>query len=338
MTASVASISAGVRCPSRSPASSRCSNRQPSCRCCRRNSIIRGCRTSEANFRSGQRHREGPVELLGLEVDVGAGDPADEAVEEVLRVDAQRRHARPPSTARATEKRCTWSWSASRRWSASCTRSRTRPGRARRGCRRATLYARRPNPDAERRPGEPVDQQRLLLLVAPPAGRREGLQLLAPLLGGQVAERRPPRRRTPGTRRRTAPPRRPRPKPYAVTVRDEGATGRVPAPAVSEPDARRATGRGTPRRASRLNARGPSLASSEAKTAAPDPGVVGPAVVLVLALGVAHRLEDGLDGERAVGGDQVGDLVRLGQRLAVGHDVADQAELLGLGGQDRAGR
>jgi hypothetical protein len=54
----------------------------------------------------------------------------------------------------------------------------------------------------------------------------------------------------------------------------------------------------------------------------------------VLALGVAHRLEDRLDGERAVGGDQVGDLVRLGQRLAVGHDVADQPDLLGLRRQD----
>ena len=50
----------------------------------------------------------------------------------------------------------------------------------------------------------------------------------------------------------------------------------------------------------------------------------------MLALGVADRLEHRLDGERAVGGDQVGDLVRLRQRLAVGYDVPDQADLLGL--------
>ena len=54
----------------------------------------------------------------------------------------------------------------------------------------------------------------------------------------------------------------------------------------------------------------------------------------MLALGVAHGLQDRLDRERAVGGDQVGDLVGLGQRLAVGDDVPDQAELLGLGGLD----
>ena len=62
-----------------------------------------------------------------------------------------------------------------------------------------------------------------------------------------------------------------------------------------------------------------------------DLGVVGPAVLLVLALGVAHRLEDRLDGERAVGGDHVGELVGLGERLAVRDDVADEPELLGLG-------
>src|SRR3546814_11454674 len=46
-----------------------------------------------------------------------------------------------------------------------------------------------------------------------------------------------------------------------------------------------------------------------------DSRVVLPAVVLVLALGVAHGPEDGLDRQRAVRGDLVGDLGCLGQRM-----------------------
>src|SRR6478735_6470758 len=61
-----------------------------------------------------------------------------------------------------------------------------------------------------------------------------------------------------------------------------------------------------------------------------DLGVVLPAVVLVLALRVPDRPEHGLDGEGAVRGDQVRDLVGLRQRLPVAYDVADQPDLLGL--------
>ena len=52
------------------------------------------------------------------------------------------------------------------------------------------------------------------------------------------------------------------------------------------------------------------------------------------ALGVADGLQDGPDGERAVGGDGAGDLEGLVECLTVGDDVADQADLLRLGGRD----
>ena len=42
--------------------------------------------------------------------------------------------------------------------------------------------------EPERRPGEPLDQQRLVPLEPPAAGGRESQHLLAPLLGGEVAE------------------------------------------------------------------------------------------------------------------------------------------------------
>ena len=74
-----------------------------------------------------------------------------------------------------------------------------------------------------------------------------------------------------------------------------------------------------------VKARGPSLASSDMNTAMPILASILNGVVLVHALGVADRLQDRLHGERAVGGDHLGDLERLVQRLAVGHDVADQA-------------
>ena len=79
-----------------------------------------------------------------------------------------------------------------------------------------------------------------------------------------------------------------------------------------------------------MKAFGPSLASSLAKTAAPT-WRRRPSVVLVQALAVADRAQHGLDGERPVGRDQPGDLVGLLQRLAVGHDVADQAEVRASG-------
>ena len=56
-------------------------------------------------------------------------------------------------------------------------------------------------------------------------------------------------------------------------------------------------------------------------------GLVSPRLALSRRL-----LQHGLDGEGAVGGDLVGELPGLGERLAVGDDVADEADLLGLGG------
>src|SRR4051812_44117216 len=50
-----------------------------------------------------------------------------------------------------------------------------------------------------------------------------------------------------------------------------------------------------------------------------DDGIVLPAVVLVLALGVTDGLEHGLHRERTVGSDLVGELVRLRQRLTIGY-------------------
>ena len=47
-----------------------------------------------------------------------------------------------------------------------------------------------------------------------------------------------------------------------------------------------------------------------------------------------ERLEDGRDGERAVARDDLRDLPCLGDGLAVGYDVADQAELLRFGRVD----
>lgn len=49
-------------------------------------------------------------------------------------------------------------------------------------------------------------------------------------------------------------------------------------------------------------------------------------------LGAAERGEDRLHRERAVLGDARGDLLRLRQRLTVGHDVIDEPELVGSAG------
>ena len=57
-------------------------------------------------------------------------------------------------------------------------------------------------------------------------------------------------------------------------------------------------------------------------------------VVFRQALGLPDGAQDRLHRQRPVVGDHVGDLERLGQRVAVGHDVADQADLLGLGSGD----
>ena len=80
-------------------------------------------------------------------------------------------------------------------------------------------------------------------------------------------------------------------------------------------------------------ARGPSVASFDDMTACRG-------LLDAEGLGLGHRLglaeggEDALDRERAVAGDALGDLPRLGERLAVGHDVVDEAELVGpLGGE-----
>ena len=55
-------------------------------------------------------------------------------------------------------------------------------------------------------------------------------------------------------------------------------------------------------------------------------------------LGLAQRAQDRFDRERPVGADHRRDLARLRERLAVGHDVADESELLGLGRGDVACR
>ena len=83
-----------------------------------------------------------------------------------------------------------------------------------------------------------------------------------------------------------------------------------------------------------LNASGPSLASSDRNTGMPIGGVGLERVVLVHALGLADGLEDRLHRQRAVVVDDLGDLQRLLQCGAVGHHVADQPVLLGLGGGD----
>ena len=54
-------------------------------------------------------------------------------------------------------------------------------------------------------------------------------------------------------------------------------------------------------------------------------------VVLGHALGLPHRGEDRAHGDRAVRGDRVGDLERLGQRLPVRHDMADEPDRGRLG-------
>ena len=51
-------------------------------------------------------------------------------------------------------------------------------------------------------------------------------------------------------------------------------------------------------------------------------------------LGVVQRLDDGLDRQRPVGRDRRRDLTRLVEGVTVGHDVADQPDLLGLWRQD----
>src|SRR4051812_42332896 len=53
-------------------------------------------------------------------------------------------------------------------------------------------------------------------------------------------------------------------------------------------------------------------------------------LVLRERLGRTYRALDGLDGERSVGPDHRRDLERLVERLAVGDDVADEPDLLGL--------
>ena len=54
------------------------------------------------------------------------------------------------------------------------------------------------------------------------------------------------------------------------------------------------------------------------------------------AFGVVQRLQDRFDGQRPVAGDDLGDLARLGQRLPVGHHVADEADLFRFGGGEMA--
>ena len=82
------------------------------------------------------------------------------------------------------------------------------------------------------------------------------------------------------------------------------------------------------------NAFGPSFESSDPITASRVAHLVCERLVLAHVLGLVQGLQDRLDRERAVGGDRRGDLARLVECLAVGHDVADQADLLGLGRED----
>ena len=77
-------------------------------------------------------------------------------------------------------------------------------------------------------------------------------------------------------------------------------------------------------------ARGPSLASLLPKIGPAQLQLVGQGLGLGEVGALAQAPQDGLDGERAVGGDLIGQLPGLGERLPVGHDVADEADLLGL--------
>jgi hypothetical protein len=54
--------------------------------------------------------------------------------------------------------------------------------------------------------------------------------------------------------------------------------------------------------------------------------------------GLADHGHDRLDRERAVLGDPLRDLARLGERLSVGHHVTDEAEIVGAPRRDRGAR
>src|SRR5579864_1816308 len=56
--------------------------------------------------------------------------------------------------------------------------------------------------------------------------------------------------------------------------------------------------------------------------------LVGERLVLGHAVRLVQRLEDGLHGQRSVGGDDPGDLAGPAQRFAGGDDVPDEPELL----------
>ena len=107
MTASVASISAGVRLPVAITSIESLSNRQPSCRCCRRYSIIRGCSTSEANLRSAQRT---------VKARLNSSDSRSMSVPAIRPTKRSRKFSgstlragiRAPIASPSTEKRCTW--------------------------------------------------------------------------------------------------------------------------------------------------------------------------------------------------------------------------------------
>src|SRR5262245_29502071 len=58
----------------------------------------------------------------------------------------------------------------------------------------------------------------------------------------------------------------------------------------------------------------------------PVAGLMAERGVELHAVGLVQRARERLDGEGAVLADHRGDLARLGERLAVGHDVAHQAD------------
>ena len=80
-----------------------------------------------------------------------------------------------------------------------------------------------------------------------------------------------------------------------------------------------------------VKAVGPSLASLLMNTFMPMLESILHRLGLGQALGLTQRSQHGLHRQRARWRDPVGDLARLVERLAVGHDVADEPDLLGLG-------
>ena len=279
-------------------ASSRRSKRQPTSGCAQqelhhpRVQDVRG----ELPVRAG--HGERPVEVLGLELDVAVGEPAEQAAERCSRGSRSSAGNDAPSADSATHREA-WVVVAPvlrrSRWSG------------------LVLVVER----HERAAVVLAAQRRCWPTAVAEAERRA---LGSASVERVVAARRrssPARRRTPPSPRVASWPRaqpsdaerRPRAATKPTKTKSSGAefTGdRVGAAAQVAGELRRA-----------LLGEGPrallGVVGREDRGA--DRGVVLPAVVLVLALGVAHRPEDRLDRERAVGGDQVGDLVRLLQRL-----------------------